>query len=274
MGKSQRVRLRDLRDIYMLVGECREVGGDPYAWNQRMLEGLGKILGARVGISAMTANDFLSGQFGELLGIVDYGWGDAADRQGFLEYSLSSQHRTDPTVLAMFPLPTTLNARRREELLPDAQWYRTPHFNEFYRRSHVDRGLFACTYPPADSGIALHYVNVFRGEGERPFSVQQRRMLWLFIREIRLLLGKGLAIFGHSPGQLSPRLQQVLALLLDGDSEKQIARALGLSPHTVHTHVKRLHRYFQVASRGELLARCRNWQSSGMSDDDRNAPNQ
>jgi hypothetical protein len=42
---------------------------------------------------------------------------------------------------------------------------------------------------------------------------------------------------------------------MKGDSEKQIARALGVSPHTVHVYVKMLYRYFQVNSKGELLAK-------------------
>jgi len=54
---------------------------------------------------------------------------------------------------------------------------------------------------------------------------------------------------------LPPRLRQVLAGLLKGDSEQQVALRLGISAHTVHEHVKRLHRRFGVSSRGELLAR-------------------
>lgn len=54
---------------------------------------------------------------------------------------------------------------------------------------------------------------------------------------------------------LAPRLQQTLELLLAGDSEKQIARKLSISPHTVHAYVKSLYRTFNVSSRGELLAR-------------------
>jgi hypothetical protein len=42
---------------------------------------------------------------------------------------------------------------------------------------------------------------------------------------------------------------------MKGDSEKQIARALGVSPHTVHVYVKMLYRYFDVHSKGELLAK-------------------
>jgi DNA-binding NarL/FixJ family response regulator len=55
--------------------------------------------------------------------------------------------------------------------------------------------------------------------------------------------------------KLSPRVRQTLAGLLAGDSEKQIARRLELSPHTVHVYVKALYRGFAVSSRGELLAK-------------------
>jgi DNA-binding NarL/FixJ family response regulator len=54
---------------------------------------------------------------------------------------------------------------------------------------------------------------------------------------------------------LPPRQRQTLLALLEGDSEKQIAIRLSLSPNTVHVYVKSLYRRFNVASRGELLAR-------------------
>ena len=54
---------------------------------------------------------------------------------------------------------------------------------------------------------------------------------------------------------LAPRLRQTLERLLAGDSEKQIAARLGVSPHTVHVYVKGLYRHYGVNSRGELLAR-------------------
>lgn len=55
---------------------------------------------------------------------------------------------------------------------------------------------------------------------------------------------------------LPPRARQVLDQLLTGKSEKEAARALGLSAHTVHVHVKTLHRRLHVTSRAELLTRC------------------
>jgi DNA-binding NarL/FixJ family response regulator len=55
--------------------------------------------------------------------------------------------------------------------------------------------------------------------------------------------------------RLSPRLRQTLVGLLAGRAEKQIARDLSISRHTVHVYVKNLYKRFEVASRGELLAK-------------------
>jgi len=59
-----------------------------------------------------------------------------------------------------------------------------------------------------------------------------------------------------TPGnRLTNREQQVLEHLSLGKSVKQIAEDLSRSPHTVHDHVKSLHRKLNASSRGELIAR-------------------
>jgi DNA-binding NarL/FixJ family response regulator len=55
--------------------------------------------------------------------------------------------------------------------------------------------------------------------------------------------------------RLPPRLRQTMHSLLAGDSEKQAAAKLGVSPHTVHVYVKTLYRRYKVSSRGELLSK-------------------
>jgi DNA-binding CsgD family transcriptional regulator len=62
-------------------------------------------------------------------------------------------------------------------------------------------------------------------------------------------------VSGQSLPELSPRQEQTLQLLLEGDSEKQVARKLELSKHTVHVYVKELYRRFEVSTRAELLAK-------------------
>ncbi len=54
---------------------------------------------------------------------------------------------------------------------------------------------------------------------------------------------------------LTAKEQEVLDALTHGLSVREIAKALSRSPHTVHDHVKSLHRKLQAHTRGELVAR-------------------
>lgn len=60
---------------------------------------------------------------------------------------------------------------------------------------------------------------------------------------------------GGSRTWLTHREQEVLEQLTLGKSVKEIAEAIGRSPHTVHDHVKSLHRKLGASTRGELIAR-------------------
>lgn len=53
---------------------------------------------------------------------------------------------------------------------------------------------------------------------------------------------------------VTAREQEVLDLLVMGYSVREIAQQLSRSPHTVHDHVKSLHRKMGATSRGELVA--------------------
>ncbi len=54
---------------------------------------------------------------------------------------------------------------------------------------------------------------------------------------------------------ITPREQRILEQLTLGKTVKQIAEQMARSPHTIHDHVKSLHRKLRVKSRGELIAR-------------------
>jgi len=52
--------------------------------------------------------------------------------------------------------------------------------------------------------------------------------------------------------RLSLRELQILQQLLDDKKETVIATSLGISPHTIHTHIERLYRKLGVRSRVEM----------------------
>ncbi|MBK8738147.1 MAG: response regulator transcription factor [Betaproteobacteria bacterium] len=55
------------------------------------------------------------------------------------------------------------------------------------------------------------------------------------------------------PGVLSPRETEVLTYIAKGFSFNEIAELLGMSAHTVTTHVKRIYQKLAVHSRGEAV---------------------
>lgn len=64
------------------------------------------------------------------------------------------------------------------------------------------------------------------------------------------------ANFKPNPFQwLTQREQTILDHLVEGKSVRVIAECIGRSPHTVHDHVKNLHRKLNACSRGQLIAR-------------------
>ena len=80
-------------------------------------------------------------------------------------------------------------------------------------------------------------------------------LLKLLHDEIAPLVGVRLTTEEHlSRDGLSRRLRETLSLLLEGQSEKQVASTLNLGTRTVHDYVTRLYEHFRVSSRAELLA--------------------
>ena len=61
---------------------------------------------------------------------------------------------------------------------------------------------------------------------------------------------------------LSPREQEVAALACLGDTNRQIAARLGISPHTVKTHVRNILRKFDLYSKDELRSLLHEWDFS------------
>lgn len=61
------------------------------------------------------------------------------------------------------------------------------------------------------------------------------------------------AVQVHPESRLSLRETELLQAFARGESYKQAARSLGISPHTVGTHVKSIYRKLEVNSRSEAI---------------------
>jgi DNA-binding CsgD family transcriptional regulator len=106
---------------------------------------------------------------------------------------------------------------------------------------------------PSDenSGIIL-----CRARGEPNFDLRERVLIREALATLGPLVGGPLARFSDpSPHDLAPRVRQVLACLLQGDADKQVASRLKISPFTVNQYTKTIYRHFRVRGRVELMAR-------------------
>ena len=74
--------------------------------------------------------------------------------------------------------------------------------------------------------------------------------------------GPAVATGADGDGLLSQREREVLAFMAAGDSNKHIARALDISPHTVKRHVANILNKLGLDSRGEAAAWWRDRQAS------------
>lgn len=110
--------------------------------------------------------------------------------------------------------------------------------------------------------VALDWLRLARGHAGS--------LAWLLLAAGFLALGLWLGLVvlrppRPAPGNpqavaglgLSPREVEVLAALANGETNKAIARRLGLSPNTVKTHVARLFAKLEAGNRATAIARAR-----------------
>ncbi|MCA9261798.1 MAG: helix-turn-helix transcriptional regulator [Planctomycetales bacterium] len=257
MAKSPRLRMRELRALFALLNECCELGADPVAWRQHLAKSLPALFASQIAVVAeglVVARPFEDPLWLQPVCVADHGWSSPEQRQIFAQTVAGSRPEDGPHVT-----PDLLQRRFKtvqwHQAPRDCKWYEHPFYQECVRHTGVDDGLFA-HYLISEGRMLWVFVN--RATGERPYDARLTRLMRLLNTELAGLLGKKLArIDGPTVTDLPPRQRSVLICLMEGDTESQCAKRLGISRHTVHDYVKMLYERFGVHSRGELLARCR-----------------
>lgn len=255
MAEASLVRSEDVRAINRLVGECCELGADAYAWQFHLILGLRRLIGFQIGTGGMTDLPLGIMTFKAIRGAVDLGWSSPSHREYCAQFWISDGFRDDPLYAAQTKLPGPVVTHRWQDLVDSRDWYVSEPLNRYYRVADQIHLMSSGVHAPPESGLRTMFVNLLRPEGDRPFSERDRDCFHLAMKKVRLLLGVKLMPFGTSmPPGVTPRMRQVMALLLRGYAEKEVTSELGLSINTVHTHVKHLHLRFSAHSRTELLA--------------------
>jgi DNA-binding CsgD family transcriptional regulator len=145
-------------------------------------------------------------------------------------------------------------ARSRDELVDRNTWEQCP-MARASQQAGFDQFL-CCIYPCTAS--AYSSLRLYRRSGKPPFEERERRLATLVFEQVAWLHPADPATPDHdvSLEKLSPREREVMVLLLQGDSRKEVAKKMTLSQHTVADYLKAIYRKMEVCSRAELLAKC------------------
>ena len=235
------MRLTQVRTIFRLIGELRQLGADPQAWRPHLLRNLAKLVDADLIISSEV--HFRTTNRAGILKVIDIGWGLEGDgERGQEPWRIHTEREEDPKAYLL-----VVGGQRAENdpIVPIDP--ATP--------LRGGRAFLLSQYPLAHLG-AVDQLGLNRYRIDRPFTADEAKLVRLFHIELgRLWKQDALHRAADPTAELPPRLSQTLEGILHGDSEKQIAYHLGLSQHTVHNYVRALHKRFNVSSRAELIAK-------------------
>jgi DNA-binding CsgD family transcriptional regulator len=258
MGKSSSLRVEDVRAILQLIGECRELGDDHVAWRTHFMASTCKLSGAEWC------------EFGETIvirgGVSQPIWGDLWGPR------YSSQTKTYSEIQKRFlaegidwsPMMPPYSQElakdgevslSRKDLVSDQDWDLSPFYQEAVRLLGAQELLY-CHRAVNGDNRKMRFLTFLRAPGNRHFSGRDCTIVREAHTAISSLIGTILAGPQEpSPSALSPRCRQVLRCMLEGESNKQISKRLGISENTVNQYAKLIHAHFGVRSRTELMAR-------------------
>jgi DNA-binding CsgD family transcriptional regulator len=250
------ITLRDVRRIFRLIGEVRELGADPSRWRPHMVRRLRKLLRAEIVVSSeifVRASPTAAKEAG-IVRIHDIGWGcDGGDGSADASaevWRIHTERDEKPEAYWVSVLAETLSPQHE-----DAGVVAVKPTKPIYGGSSFILSQFPLPHLGAIDQLGLHRTRNGPG-GDDPFTERDHRLVRLFHVELGRLWKKDALKKAKDPASdLPPRLAQTLAALQAGNSEKQVSIQLGISPHTVHNYVKILHQRLGVSSRGELLAK-------------------
>jgi DNA-binding CsgD family transcriptional regulator len=255
MSCSNVLRAADVRAVFGLIGECRELGDDPVRWRRHLLVGLGRLTGGGFCVAAEIGDGKQPSRYD--LGTVDLGADNGFNRTYWLR--ALAEFMTDaffnPLMNAYFDRAAPGVVLPRADLVPDKEWYSSFCYQGVQRILGADASLL-CIRPIRNTRDDYCGLYLLRPIRERDFNGRQRAVAAEAMAMVAPLVGGSLARFHEpAPADLSPRLRQVLRRLLEGDSDKQIAARLMISRYTVNQYTKIVYRHFGGSGRSELLAR-------------------
>jgi DNA-binding CsgD family transcriptional regulator len=156
---------------------------------------------------------------------------------------------------AIPPIPKFMNrALRRSDVVSRANWHRRELWYFVERPRGVEDSLWLWLDIPGESTLRRIILSTSRRDGFRDRDVRVLELLTPhFIR-----LYKRAAMRSKTPRgleMLTPREREVIALIAAGRTNRETARYLWISPHTVRAHLEHIFEKLEVTTRAAAVAR-------------------
>ena len=266
-----RLKLRDVRAIFRLVGDIRERGAEPDAWRPHMVHALRQVLKAEIVVSS-EIHLRRDGRHGPMR-LVDIGW--ISDAEGNVVKVHTEREGERPEDFWLWAATGDAKPESGGAAKDGDEVNKAPKDAADAAKSEADADgdgpelvpvkpmrkvyggqSFILSQMSLPHAGAVDQLGLHRAWGDEPFTLADHKLVRLLHVELGRLWRRDAIRRAKDPATaLPPRLAQTLDELLDGKSEKEIALKLELSRHTIHNYVKALHQRFGVSSRGELLAK-------------------
>ncbi len=254
IGRSH-LRLVDVRRVFQLIGEIRDLEGEALLQQQRVIDGIGELLGIWIGFYTQFENFTATEDVRAGNPLITGDFGDTKVTRWVQHWAENHKLRDDPLIDASVRINRRIVAGSRAELTDLKAYWKSEIYRSFHDATGRHGGdalvcFFRKRNPSRATGIALH-----RQPEDRAFTQRERDILRLFTIELYRLYRDGRLAPNDDQPHLSPRLRQVFKELLTGKDARQIADELGVSRRTIDDYLLNIYKKFDVRHRAELMAR-------------------
>jgi len=172
-NQKNRIRLHDARDLYLLVGECRALGGDGIGWRQHLVSRSRELLDAD-GACFMDLNlrgDPWSNEgWVHPTSVIDK-WKHEEACHFFWQYVRRGRGEDSPMAILVFEALASrsgIRAATRRDLMNDEAWHANPFFQQEPTEVRMDD--FAMGIIAGEERKSFQVLFVQREQGRESFS--------------------------------------------------------------------------------------------------------
>ncbi|QQE11822.1 hypothetical protein JD969_20485 [Planctomycetota bacterium] len=144
---------------------------------------------------------------------------------------------------------------RRNSLVPDSVFKNSMLYSKYIADTKLGDALFTA-YPLNSNPSIISGISVHRTHDKPSFTSRDCLIMHILTSEIDWLHEINAESYDtKTHALLTPRLQTVFALLMDGITPKRIAHHLSLSENSVRAYIQLIYKHFNASSRLELTNR-------------------